>query len=148
MESENQNSWFSFLGTRVKSIASVTHISRGSPQSTVSVAYGPVTARTTVCHLLSSKLTSLKVTRLRLPTPGDKITRCRWFSETRNPSSSKLEPSFTTEKMYSFVWEQREHSQVPSHRTGLDHVLLELRLTFCLSFEIFRVATRENSAGK
>lgn len=153
MQSENPNPdpvFSEVESNRVKSIAvlSVTHISRGGLQSMVSVACCPVTARTTVCHLLSSKLMSLKVTLLRLPRPGDMITRWRWFSETRNPSSSKSGPSFTMEKMYSLVCEQREHDQVPPDRTGLDQDLLEFQFTLCFNLKIFRVATKENSAGK
>lgn len=94
-----------------------SHSSRGSPQSTVSVAYGPVTASTTVCQRLLSNPTSLKVIRLRPPGPGDVVKKWRRFSDTRNPSNSESDPSLTTEKMYSFVWKQREKEHIGLEQT-------------------------------
>jgi len=83
----------------------------------VSVAYCPVTASTIVCHRLSSNPTSLKMIRLRPPKSVGVVIRWRRSSETRKPSNSKLDSSFTTERMYSFVWKQRENDQVGSDRT-------------------------------
>lgn len=129
-----------------------THSSRGSPQSTVSVAYSPVTARTTVCQRLSSSSTSLKISRLRPPAPGGIATKWRRFSETRNPSNSESELSSTTEKMYSFLWRQREEEQVRTDWTTLDLTPPGSNqfswVTFCVSLGVLMVATNENSAGK
>lgn len=97
-----------------------SHSSRGSPQSTVSVAYGPVTASTTVCQWLLSNPTSLKVIRLRPPGPGDVVKKWRRFLDTRNPSNSESDPSLTTEKMYSFVWKQKEKEHIGLEQTRPD----------------------------
>ncbi len=125
----------------------VTHSSRGSPQSMVSVACGPVMASTTVCQRLSSSPTSLKLSRLRPPIPGDVARKWRRFSETRNPSNSESDSSSTIEKMYSFLWKQRKEEQVRPDQTRPGSIRLYW-FTFCLSLGILMVATNENSAGK
>lgn len=111
-----------------------THSSRGSPQSMVSVAYTPVTATTSVCQRLSSSPTSLNVIRLWPPKPEGVNRRWRLFSETRNPRTRESVSSSNTEKMYSFLWRQKE-DQIKLYRTSLDQNQIRSALLVHLLFQ-------------